>query len=163
MGKPSSASPLSAKPSRVSRRPSTATWVPFVWTIESIPEMKSATWKKSPVKLRSYGITPSPAVPIVAPIGSSAAAASVGATVAEAGTAAELPAAVSPDGGVLGAGVVGAGAGAMLEGVAELAASLIAMPSNLTFERPAIVFSSAIREEVSSLCGTALPSTTSCW
>jgi hypothetical protein len=87
LGNAVSLSSLREKPSSVTRRPSTPTSELSVWTSESMLWMKSATWKKLPVKFRLYGITPSPAGPIVAPNGSNAASASVGGTVADAGTA----------------------------------------------------------------------------
>ena len=136
----------SEKPSSVTRRPSTASSEFPVWTSESIPWMKSATWKKLPLKVRSYGITARPADPIVAPRGSNAASASVGGTVAPAGTAA-----------------VALACGA-LEVVSALASlELSRRLSNLTPARSATRFSSTSREAVSSLAGTALPSTTSWW
>src|ERR1700679_3975762 len=88
----------------VTRRPPTATVDAPGLTSESIFLMKSAMWKKLPLKVRLYGITARPAEPIDAPSGSSDAATSVGGTVAAAGTALEDPA----DGA---AGAAGAGAG----------------------------------------------------
>ncbi len=89
---------------------------------------------------------------MVAPSGRIEAATSVGGTVAEAGTAVEEPV------GAVGAGAAGAvGAGAAASPLPPLSWML----SNFTFARSATWFSSTSSEEVSSLAGTAWPSTTS--
>jgi hypothetical protein len=98
-------------------------------------------WKKLPWKVRVYGMTPRPAGPMVAPSGSSDAAASVG----ETGAASS----------VLGA-----------EGAADDPEPLSAcswMSWNFTCERLAILLSWTSSDGVSSSPGTALPSETNCW